>query len=112
MSDESRHDAHDNADTSPDVSKRANVIIWVNFILLTVLLFSVIGMLTVFFDESLSKERYAKVESLPSQELLKQRQTEDQILLGEIGVEGTQKHESIENAMDAYLVRLREGKRG
>ena len=96
---ESLHGDH----VQDDVSPRANLVIWASFFLFVVFLnVSIVGLIA-YFRYEVEEEKYVKVDSVVSQELKELRQTEAQVLNGEVSLVSGKKSISIEQAMNQMI---------
>lgn len=92
---------------APDISKRANVTIWVYFILLGVLLFITILGLTVYFRVQLQEEKLKKIGEVQTQEILNYKAFYKPIIAGEKGILEGKKNISIQEAMKIFIYNIR-----
>ena len=90
-----------------DVSPYLGKVIWAYFIGLAIALYLLIGALSVYFEMRLEKERLQKVGMVESEELNQQREHEQQVLTGALGVVEGKKHIAIDEAVDRYVAQLR-----
>ena len=86
-----------------DVSPRANLVIWASFFLFVVFLYFSIVSLNAYFRYEVEEEKYVKVGSVVPQELKNLRQTEAQVLSGEISLVAGKKSISIEQAINQLI---------
>ncbi len=85
------------------VSPRANLVIWISFFLFVVFLYVSIVSLSAYFRYQVEEEKHLKVGSVVPQELKELRQTEAQVLNGEVSLVPGKKSISIEQAMNLMI---------
>lgn len=88
---------------APDVTKKANFVIWAYFFAFGIGLYLMIAAVNIYFRIETEREAYIKVGSVPSKELADQRAEEADILSGKISFFEGKKHISIDDAMNKVL---------
>lgn len=95
--------ADSGAGNAPDVSKKANLVIWAYFFGFGIALYLLISFLNVYFRIGTDKENYFKVGIVESQELESYKNDQAQVLAGKKGVLEGKKSISIDDAMNKVL---------
>lgn len=88
---------------APDVTSKANIVIWMYFVAFGVALYAMITLVDIYFRNETDKERYIKIGSVESKELLEHRAMEAEVLAGKRGLLEGKKHISIDDAMNRIL---------
>lgn len=88
---------------APDVTRKANLVIWAYFFGFGIALYIVISLLNIYFRIETEKEAFLKVGSVESQELRDYKAEQEKIMKGENGVVAGKKFISIDSAMIQVL---------
>jgi hypothetical protein len=88
---------------APDVTRKANLVIWAYFFGFGLGLYLFISVVNIYFRVETDKEAYLKVGAVESQELIQYKNEQDQIMRGEKGVVAGKKNISINDAMTKVL---------
>lgn len=89
--------------SAPDVSKKANLHIWLSFIALAVLLFAMVLGLTIMYRFSIVEENEKKIGSVRTEEIKDYEALMDAMTKGRVGIDGASKFQSIEDAQKQFL---------
>jgi hypothetical protein len=88
---------------APDITNRANLVIWSYFFAFGIALYISISGISLYFRYVTEREEFAKIGSVPSQELADQRAEELEILSGKRATVDGKKAISIDDAMNKVL---------
>ena len=88
---------------APDVTKKANLVIWFYFVVFGLALYAMIVMVDIYFRIGTEREYDLKIGSVISKELIKHRADEAEVLSGKKGIIEGKKNISIDTAMAKML---------
>jgi|SRR5688572_6986770 len=97
------HTPTSSSGNAPDVTKRANLVIWSFFFASGIGLYLMITAVNIYFRFETERENYVKIGSVPSKELADQRAEEADILSGKLSLSEGKKHVSIDDAINRIL---------
>lgn len=96
-------DPSSSSGNAPDITKKANLVIWSYFFVFGIGLYVFIAAVDIYFRFETERENYVKIGSVPSKELADQRAEEGDILSGKLSLSEGKKHISIDDAVNKVL---------